>query len=441
MTPAAIIRRKRDGEALSTDDIGAFVDGLTNGAVSDAQAAAFAMATCLKGMTRAERVALTEAMRDSGEVMRWDVPGPVVDKHSTGGVGDNVSLILAPALAACGAYVPMISGRGLGHTGGTLDKFDAIPGYQTQPDAAHFARVVEREGCAIIGQTGDLAPADGRLYAIRDVTATVESVDLITASILSKKLAGGLDALVLDVKCGSGAFMATPEAADELARALVGVANGAGCRTAALMTDMNEPLASAAGNAVEMANACAFLTGHEVDARLWDVAVALGGEALTLADLSQDASAGAVMIADALQSGRAAERFGAMVAALGGPADFLERWVDYLPAAPVIRDVAAEREGFVAAIDARALGEAVIDLGGGRRRADDRIDYAVGFDRIVGIGATLSAGDPVARVHAASEADADRAAAALRRRYVIGEAPPLDDPPLIARRIGPEDGA
>lgn len=438
MTPEAIIRRKRDGAELSPAEISAFAAGLADGGVSDAQAGAFAMAVCLNGMNGAERVALTEAMRDSGDVLAWDLPGPVIDKHSTGGVGDNVSLILAPALAACGAYVPMISGRGLGHTGGTLDKFDAIPGYQTQPDAARFAKVVEREGCAIIGQTGDLAPADGRLYAIRDVTGTVESIDLITASILSKKLASGLDALVLDVKCGSGAFMATAAEADALARSLVSVANGAGCRTAALMTDMNEPLARAAGNALEVANACAFLTGHEVDARLWDVTVALGGEALALGGLAADAVEGAAKIADALQSGAAAERFASMVAALGGPVDFMERWLDYLPAAPVVRDVMAPEAGFVTHIATRDIGLAVVELGGGRRQVTDAIDYAVGFDALLGLGAAISPGEPIGRVHAATEDAADKATAALQACYRVADRP-VEDAPLIAARIAAED--
>ena len=440
MPPQEVIRRKRDGGELSAADIAGFVAGLTDGGVSDAQAAAFAMAVCLKGRTRGERVALTEAMRDSGEVMRWDVPGPVVDKHSTGGVGDNVSLMLAPALAACGAYVPMISGRGLGHTGGTLDKLEAIPGYSTQPEVDLFHRVVAREGCAIIGQTGELAPADKRLYAIRDVTGTVESVDLITASILSKKLASGLDALVLDVKCGSGAFMATPETAEELSRSLVGVSNGAGCRTAALITDMNEPLASAAGNALEVANALAFLTGHEVDGRLWDVTVALGGEALALAGLAADVGEGAAKIADAFSSGAAAERFGAMCAALGGPADIMDRWRDYLPEAQIVRDVFAPRDGFVTRINARAIGLAVIGLGGGRRHVSDRIDPSVGFDALTGIGASVGPDAPLARVHATTEDKADEAAAALAAAYEISDTP-VEEPPLIARRLGPEDGA
>ncbi len=438
MLPQEIIRRKRDGAALTAEEIAAFIAGLTSGAVADEQAAAFAMAVFFRGMSVPERVALTEAMRDSGATLDWDLPGPVVDKHSTGGVGDTVSLMLAPALAACGAYVPMISGRGLGHTGGTLDKLDSVPGYATQPDTETFRRVVRETGAAIIGQTADLAPADRRLYAIRDVTATVESLDLITASILSKKLAAGLGALVLDVKCGSGAFMATPEDADALARSLVAVANGAGCRTAALLTDMNEPLASAAGNALEVANACAFLTGAEIDPKLWDVTVALGGEALALSGLAPDAAAGAARVAEALESGAAAERFARMVAALGGPADLLERFAEILPAAPVVRDVAPAAEGIVTAIDTRAVGVAVIALGGGRRRASDAIDPSVGFDRLAGLGAHVSGSEPLARVHAADEAAADRAAAALRAAYSVGEtARQLPEPVLT--RIGPDD--
>src|SRR5690554_1801195 len=257
--PQEIIARKRDGHALAPAEIAEFIAGFADGTVSHAQAAAFAMAVYFRDMDEAERVALTLAMRDSGTVLDWSgLPGPVVDKHSTGGVGDNVSLMLAPIVAACGAYVPMISGRGLGHTGGTLDKMDSIPFYVSQPDKALFRKVVGDVGCAIIGQTADLAPADKRFYVIRDVTATVESIPLITASILSKKLAAGLQSLVLDVKAGSGAFMASRKAAAALAQSLVEVANGAGLVTTALITDMDQPLASAAGNAVEVANAVDF---------------------------------------------------------------------------------------------------------------------------------------------------------------------------------------
>jgi thymidine phosphorylase len=435
MLPQEVIARKRDGGKLSAEQIRFIVEGLTAETVSEGHAAAFAMAVFLRGLDREERVALTLAMRDSGTVLGWDLPGPAVDKHSTGGVGDNVSLMLAPALAVCGAYVPMISGRGLGHTGGTLDKFDAIPGYVTQPDAETFRRVVAEVGCAIIGQTADIAPADRRLYAIRDVTATVESIDLITASILSKKLAAGLQTLVLDVKTGSGAFMASVEDARALARSLVEVANGAGCPTRALITDMNEPLASAAGNALEMANAVRFLRMEAVDARLWDVTVALGGELLAQAGLAEDADAGAARMRDAFQSGAAAERFDRMVAALGGPAGFLEDFEAHLREAAVVADVTAGAAGFVTAIDTRGLGLAVVELGGGRRRATDRIDHAVGLDQLAGLGLSVEPDTPLARVHAADEAGLAAAEARVRAAYRIGEAAPAPEP-LIVERIG-----
>ena len=390
MLPQEIIARKRDGGTLTPKQIRFMVAGLAEGTIGEGQVAAFAMAVLLRGMTVEERVTLTLAMRDSGTVLAWELPGPVVDKHSTGGVGDNVSLMLAPALAACGAYVPMISGRGLGHTGGTLDKLEAIPGYVTRPDTGTFRRVVAEVGCAIIGQTADIAPADRRLYAIRDVTGTVESIDLITASILSKKLAAGLDALVLDVKAGTGAFMATLDDALALAASLTEVANRAGCRTRALVTDMNEPLATAAGNALEVANAARFLRGDIVDSRLWDVTVALGAELLVLGGIAPDEAEGADRMRLAFESGAAAERFDRMVAALGGPAGFLDRFEAHLAGAPVIADVPAGRDGFVAAIDTRGLGLAVVELGGGRRRASDAIDPAVGLESLIGLGAAAA---------------------------------------------------
>ncbi len=437
MLAAEIIRKKRDGGELSKAELSQLIDGLVDGSVSEGQAAAFAMATFFQKMSVAERVALTEAMRDSGETLTWDLPGPVVDKHSTGGVGDNVSLMLAPALAACGVYVPMISGRGLGHTGGTLDKFDSIPGYNTNPDVDLLRKVTREVGCAIIGQTADIAPADKILYGIRDVTATVESVDLITASILSKKLAAGLDALVLDVKCGNGAFMATPDDARELAQSLVNVANGAGCKTSAIMTDMNEPLASAAGNAVEMRNAVDFLTGAHVDNRLWDVVVALGGELLALSGAAVNPGQGRDRMESALTSGAAAERFGQMVAALGGPTDFVENMLTYLPAAPVVREVFAAKDGFVQAIETRGVGLAVIELGGGRRVAADKIDYSVGFSEIAGLGRMVNAEEPLAIVHALSDDAADKAAQNLQAAMRIGDNPPKDTP-LILEHLGAE---
>ncbi len=435
MLAAEVIATKRDGKALSAEQIDFFVAGLTDGSISEGQVAAIAMAVFLNGMSTDERVHLTLAMRDSGQVLAWDLPGPVVDKHSTGGVGDNVSLMLAPALAACGVHVPMISGRGLGHTGGTLDKFDAIPGYRTQPDVALLREVTRDVGCAIIGQTPDIAPADKRFYGIRDVTATVESIDLITASILSKKLAAGLDALVLDVKCGTGAFMATETEAEALARSLTEVANGSGCRTSALVTDMNEPLASAAGNAIEMTNAIEFLRGDEIDTRLWDITVALGGELLRTSGIAKTAEAGEAQMTDALQSGRAAEKFRRMVHALGGPPDILEDYKTHLAAAPVIEEVYLPVEGFITAIDAKSLGYAVVELGGGRLVASDRIDHSVGLDWIAGAGRLVDAETPVARIHARKPEDVERARARLLDAFTVSERP-VEDLPLIKQRIG-----
>ncbi len=427
-----LIRRKRDGRALEHDEIAAMVQGITDGSLGDAQLGAFAMAVVLNGMGLSERVALTEAMRDSGDVLRWD-NGPVLDKHSTGGIGDTVSLMLAPALAACGAVVPMISGRGLGHTGGTLDKLEAIPGYTTAPDLPLLRKVVGDVGCAIIGQTGQLAPADKRFYAVRDVTATVESLDLITASILSKKLAAGLDALVLDVKCGNGAFMADLEQAEALAQALVAVANGAGCRTTALISDMNTPLGPAAGNALEVAVALDFLAGRDVPQRLWDVTCALGGEGLVLAGLAADAAQGRSMIEEAFHSGRAAERFSHMVAALGGPHDLLNAPWQYLPQAPAIVDCFAAQDGVICGYDTRAIGLAVIELGGGRRQPTDRIDPRVGFAEILPQGTEVAHGTVIARVHAADTQAAQRGVKAFAAACQIGGTPPAR--PLILCRI------
>ncbi|UPH70812.1 thymidine phosphorylase [Abyssibius alkaniclasticus] len=434
MLTQEIIALKRDGGVLPQAAIAQFVAGITDGSISEGQAAAFAMAVFFQKMSIDERVALTCAMRDSGDVLTWAMPGPVVDKHSTGGVGDNVSLMLAPALAACGAYVPMISGRGLGHTGGTLDKFDAIPGYNTQPDIGELRRVVGQVGCAIIGQTGEIAPADKRLYGIRDVTATVESIDLITASILSKKLAAGLEHLVLDVKFGSGAFMATAADARALAESLVQVANGAGCTTTALLTDMNQPLASAAGNALEMANAVAFLRGN-ADARLYEVTVALCADLLHSAGLAESLDDARAKVNNAYASGAAAEKFAQMVAALGGPADFMDAPEKHMEAAPIIMDYFARTEGHVAQINTRAVGQAVVELGGGRRRAADAIDYAVGLDRLASLGAKVDAHTPIARIHARSDAGLQAARARLDAAYTIGDAPA--ETPLVLERIAP----
>nr|WP_321526810.1 thymidine phosphorylase [uncultured Cohaesibacter sp.] len=422
MLPQEIIRKKRDGGTLSAEEIQFFVKGITDGSVTEGQISALAMAVFFRGMALDERVALTLAMRDSGSVLDWsELDGPVVDKHSTGGVGDNTSLMLAPALAACGAFVPMISGRGLGHTGGTLDKFDSIPGYITQPDNALFRKVTREVGCAVIGQTADLAPADKRFYGIRDVTATVESIHLITASILSKKLAAGLQGLVLDVKSGSGAFMPTHEESIELAKSLVTVANGAGVKTAALITDMNEPLATAAGNAIEMKNAVQFLTGDAIDPRNWEITVALCAEMLLIGGVVASRDEGTEKIKEAFRSGRAAEKFAEMVAALGGPTDFIENMEDHLKLAPMVVDIYAEKAGLVEAIDTREVGIAVVELGGGRIRAADPIDHSVGFDGLAGLGQAVDGNTPIARVYANSDDQVAKATARIRAAYRIGE--------------------
>ena len=434
--PQEIIRRKRDGEALSEEELAFLVEGMASGAVSEGQAAAFAMATFFRGMTSPECAALTRAMRRSGTVIEWrgaGLAGPAIDKHSTGGVGDKVSLVLAPVVAACGGAVPMISGRGLGHTGGTLDKLDSIPGYDTRPDLATFRGVVTEVGCAIVGQTGELAPADGRLYAIRDVTATVESVPLITASILSKKLAAGLDALVLDVKTGSGAFMAERDAAGRLARSIVEVADGAGLACSALVTDMNQVLGRTAGNALEVREAVDFLRGERRERRLLEIVTALSAELLRLGGLAADDEAARAAIAKALASGAAAERFARMVAALGGPGGIVDAPGAHLPAAPVQVAVAPAGDGFVRAMDTRALGVAVMRLGGGRRRAADAIDHAVGLSDVASIGEAVGPERPLCRIHARHEAEARAAAAAVRAAIEVGEKPAETAPPVYER--------
>ena len=425
MLPQEIIRAKRDRQVLSAEAITAFVRGITDGSVSEGQIAAFGMAVYFNGMNRDEAVALTTAMQYSGDVLEWrDLDGPVVDKHSTGGVGDNVSLMLAPIVAACGAYVPMISGRGLGHTGGTLDKMDAIPGYQSYPDKALFDKVVRDCGCAIIGPTGDLAPADKRFYAVRDVTATVESIPLITASILSKKLASGIGGLVLDVKTGSGAFMPTYDDAKALAQSLVQVANGAGLPTSALITDMNEPLADCAGNAVEVQNAVDFLTGAIQQPRLAEVVLNLAAHMLVTAGLAKNIDDGLAQTGAVLKNGRAAEKFGLMVAGLGGPADFVEKAAHYLPVSNVQIPVRAAVDGYISTIDTRAIGMSVVALGGGRMRPQDQIDPAVGVTDILPLGSGVKAGEVLAVIHVQTQDKADTAVQMVQQAMGICEAKP-----------------
>ena len=445
LLPQEIIRHKRDKQVLAPAEIQSFVRGIADNSVSEAQIAAFTMAVFLNGMTPAECVDLTLAMRDSGRVMEWrslGLDGPIVDKHSTGGVGDVVSLMLGPMFAACGGYNPMISGRGLGHTGGTLDKLAAIPGYNPFPSPEQLKATVREAGTAIIGQTADLAPADKRIYAARDVTATVESIPLITASILSKKLAAGLDALVMDVKVGSGAFMPTPELSVALAKSIVAVGNGAGLKISALLTDMNQSLAPCAGNAIEVRCALDYLTGKQRPARLHEVTLALCAEGLLAAGLASNADEARFRLQASLDSGVAAERFARMVRLLGGPGDLIERPEAYLAQAPVVVDLPAPCAGVVAGFDTRALGMAVVALGGGRLRSDQAIDPAVGLSDIVGLGTCVQAGEPLLRVHArtaeAAKYAIDRIGSSVRL-VDAGENAALSLPPLIWRRIGAEE--
>ncbi|HEY4940325.1 MAG TPA: thymidine phosphorylase [Rhizomicrobium sp.] len=437
MLPQELIRKKRDGHALTDDEIASVVQGIAQGGFSEAQVSAFAMAVFFQGMNAAERVAFTRAMTHSGRVLSWDehaLGGPVLDKHSTGGVGDKVSIMLAPIVAACGGVVPMISGRGLGHTGGTLDKMGCIPGYACDPDIETFQRVVRDVGCAIIGQTADLAPADKRLYAVRDVTATVESIPLIAGSILSKKLAAGLGGLVMDVKTGSGAFMADPAQARELAETLVSIGQGAGLPITALITDMDEVLGTTAGHSLEMLESVAYLAGSGPrDKRLHAVTIELAAEMLLLGGLVPNLEEGRDEAQQALDSGRAAEVFSRMVAALGGPADFVERVWDYLPRAPVVKPVVARRTGYVVGMNARNIGVELIDLGGGRRKTSDVLDFRVGFSQFVPVGMKVAKGDILALVHAASEDAANSAVAVLGRIIHIDDPQPARRPIISAR--------
>ncbi len=437
LLPQEIIRRKRDGHALSTDEIAFLVRGINDGSLSEGQVAAFAMTVFFRGMTVPERVALTLGLARSGRMLQWrdlGLPGPVLDKHSSGGVGDKVSLMLAPIVAACGGFVPMISGRGLGHTGGTLDKLASISGYDVQPDIARFRQVVREVGCAVIGQTDDLAPADRRLYATRDVTGSVESIPLLVSSILSKKIAEGLDGLAMDVKCGSGAFCDTREMARDLARSLVDVAGQAGLPTTALITDMDRVLGRTVGNALEVSEAIDYLTGRgEREPRLHEVTMALAGEMLVLGRLVPDAAAGRVAAEAALATGRAAERFARMVDALGGPADVLDHPTRYLQRASVVRPCPATRAGFVQGMDARRVGIAVVTLGGGRRHADDAIDSSVGLTEMIAVGGAVRPGTPLCIVHAATEAGADEAVELVRQAISIGDVAPEETPAILER--------
>lgn len=439
MLPQEIIRVKREGKSLSEEMINDFIKGVTENKVTDAQISSFCMAIFFNPLSIQERVALTKAMAHSGMMMNWsgenDLGKPVVDKHSSGGIGDKVSFLLAPILAACGCAVPMIAGRGLGHTGGTVDKGEAIPGYNMFPTQTVFENCVKEIGCAIIGQTKDLAPADKRIYAVRDTTATVENIDLITASILSKKLAEGLNVLVMDIKVGSGAFMETMKDAEGLAKSIVDVANGANVKCSALVTDMNQPLGYTAGNAVEIVESVEFLNGTKQEKRLRDITLELCGEILKNAGLAKDRSEGFQKAALVLDSGEALEKFAAMVTYLGGPKDFVTKYNDYLPKAKIIEDVYADTEGYITEIKTRDIGLGVIELGGGRIDPTQSIDHSVGLTNLLVIGSHVSKEEPLFTIHANDEKTKNMAIKTLKQAYVIKETFPKAIKPLIHGEI------
>jgi len=435
LLPQEIIRTKRDGGSLSQEQIQCFVDGLVTLDFNDAQAGSMAMAIFQKGMETREIIDFTMAMKNSGDVLSWpELDGPVVDKHSTGGVGDKVSFMLAAIVAACGAHVPMISGRGLGHTGGTSDKLESIAGFNIQPSIGEFKRIVKDLGMAIISQTDNLAPADKRLYGIRDITATVESIPLITASILSKKLAAGLDSLVMDVKVGNGAMMSNIDDARALAQSIVNVANGAGVPTQAIITDMNQVLGATAGNALEMAETVKYLNGTLREPRLHAVVVALAKAMLVSAKVAANDEQALAKINAVLASGAAAEIFAKMVHALGGPSDFMEDPWRSMQRAECIKDVIAPGHGYIIGMQTRNIGMAVVGLKGGRTANGQQIDHSVGFDRILPIGTLVNRGDVVARVHARDENSALQASEQYLASLVINEQP-AEQPPVIYQTI------
>ncbi len=434
MLAQEIIRKKRDGKRLENAEISHFINGIASGMVSDSQIAAFAMAVFFNDMDMDERIALTIAMMNSGNILNWqnlNLDGAIVDKHSTGGVGDKVSIMLAPIIAACGLYDPMISGRGLGHTGGTFDKMQSINGYNCTPDNKIFKNTVKNVGCAIIGQTEDLAPADKKIYSIRDVTATVESIALITASILSKKMAAGLDVLVMDVKLGNGAFADNHKMAINLAKSIVKVSNGAGVKTSAIVTDMNEVLGKNVGNGLEINEVIAYLNGDYQDKRLHQVVLALAAEMIILGGKADNHDAAISLAKEAIDSGLALEKFAKMITSLGGPSDFIEKSDQYLPKAKVIKPCYALKSGYVTSVNCREIGILLVELGGGRKIASDNINHAVGLSDVLAIGDKVNKDRPLAMVHGDNQNDVDMAIASIRKSYQIDDNKFKQNPVII----------
>ena len=426
MRPQDVIRKKRDGAQLSREEIVFFVEGVTSETIADYQISALLMAIFLNGMDDSEQEILTEAMLHSGNILDFSsIQKPKADKHSTGGVGDKTSLLIAPMVAACGVCVPMISGRGLGHTGGTLDKLESIPGYRVDLNASEFEKVLQTVGYAMSGQTAELAPADKKLYALRDATATVEAIPLIVASIISKKGAAGLDAMVIDVKVGSGAFMREQDRAQALAHALVKTGNACGIRTRALLTDMNQPLGRAVGNSIEVKECIELLRGEVEDGAgpVLDLSIELSAHMLVLAHVDDSLDAARSRLKDILSSGKALEAFRNNVAAQGGDVRVCDAPAEFLPLAEESFKVESRRSGFVTKVNTADIGHAIAAIGGGRVRIDDEIDSSVGFATDVKIGDRIEAGAAIGTVYCRDEGKAMEAVQAIQAAYEIGDTP------------------
>jgi len=426
LRPQDVIRKKRDGAELSREEILFFIDGVTRDTIADYQISALLMAIYLNGMNDAEQEILTEAMLRSGNILDFSsIAKPKADKHSTGGVGDKTSLLIAPMVAACGVCVPMISGRGLGHTGGTLDKLESIPGYRVNLSASEFENVLQTVGYAMSGQTAELAPADKKMYALRDATATIEAIPLIVASIISKKGAAGLDAMVIDVKVGSGAFMRDETRAQALAHALVKTGNSCGIRTRALLTDMNQPLGRAVGNSLEVKECIELLRGEIDDGTrpVLDLSIELSAHMLVLSHVDDSLAAARKRLEDILSSGKALESFRANVAAQGGDARVCDEPAKFLPLAAESFKVESPRSGFVTKVNTADVGHGIAAIGGGRVRIDDQIDPSVGFVTDVKIGDRIDAGGSIGTVFCRDEAKANEAVQAIQAAYEIGAAP------------------
>ena len=423
--PQEFIRKKRDNIILNKEEIKAFINGVCDGSVANEHISAFAMAVYFNGMNLEERTDLTLAMKNSGNTLKWDgFDGAIVDKHSTGGVGDMVSLMLGPLLATFGLYIPMISGRGLGHTGGTLDKLESIPGYNVLPSDKLFRQTVKECGIAIIGQTSSLAPADKRIYSIRDTTATVESIAMISASILAKKLAEGIDTLVMDVKVGSGAFMPTYDLSKQLAQSIVDIANHAGVKTKAILTDMNQCLAYTAGNALEIEETVLYLQNIRKNPRLHEVTMSLCEVVLIDNNIAKDKKDARAKLEENLNNGKALEVFSKMIHKLGGPSDFCENHKKYLKKANIIEDIYATSTGIIESMDVIKMGMSVVSLGGGRIKSSDVIDHSVGLENIIALGQKVDKNQVIATIHAKDRDSFNEAKQRIMAAITIGENKP-----------------